>query len=112
MTTGPTPARNPEPATNTASVHIMCSARHKHRVTLPRYISMKDGGTRSSGSSLQNRRRRSMKMLVLILEVAAFVLFVLAGLGVPNPPRINFIGWGLALLTLAMLLGGPVVAPT
>ena len=44
-------------------------------------------------------------MLTLILLVFAFVLFVLAGLGMPQPARFNFIGWGLAFCTLAWLLG-------
>jgi hypothetical protein len=43
-------------------------------------------------------------MLTLILFVFAFVLFVLAGLGVPSSPRFNFIGWGLACVALAVLL--------
>jgi hypothetical protein len=42
-------------------------------------------------------------MLVLILLVLGFVLFLLAGLGVPQPPRLNFIGWGLACCVLAEL---------
>lgn len=44
-------------------------------------------------------------MLTLILLVFAFVLFVLAGLGVPSSPRFNFIGWGLACIVLAEILG-------
>lgn len=43
-------------------------------------------------------------MLILILLVFGFVFFVLAGLGVPAAPRFNFIGWGLALVTLAEIL--------
>jgi hypothetical protein len=45
-----------------------------------------------------------MGLLILILLVFAFVLFVLAGLGVPNPPRINFLGWGLACWVLVEIL--------
>jgi hypothetical protein len=43
-------------------------------------------------------------MLTLILLVFGFVLFVLAGLGVPNPSRFNLIGFGLACCTLAEIL--------
>ena len=43
-------------------------------------------------------------MLTLILLVFAFVLFVLAGLGMPQPSRFNFIGWGLAFCALAVIL--------
>jgi hypothetical protein len=44
-------------------------------------------------------------MITLILLVFGFVLFVLAGLGVPNPPvRWNFIGFGLACCALAEIL--------
>lgn len=39
-----------------------------------------------------------------ILLVAAFVLFVLAGIGIPSG-RYNLIGWGLACAMLAALLG-------
>jgi hypothetical protein len=39
-----------------------------------------------------------------ILLVAAFVLFVLAGLGIPSG-RFNLIAWGLACASLAALLG-------
>jgi len=54
-----------------------------------------------------------MPYLILILLVLAFVLFALAGLGVPySPPsapaRWNFIGWGLACMVLAEILArGP-----
>ena len=50
-------------------------------------------------------------MLTLILLVFAFVLFTLAGLGLPQPARVNFVGWGLACLTLAELLGRPGILP-
>jgi apolipoprotein N-acyltransferase len=45
-------------------------------------------------------------MITLILLAFAFVFFVLAGLGVPNPPRINFLGWSLALWVLTEILKG------
>ena len=35
----------------------------------------------------------------LFLRVLALVLFVLAGLGIPEPNRFKFLGWGLACLT-------------
>jgi hypothetical protein len=50
-------------------------------------------------------------MLSLILLVFAFVLFILAGLGLPQPTRFNFIGWGLAFLVLAELLGRSGLVP-
>ena len=37
----------------------------------------------------------------LFLIVLALVLFLLAGLGIPNPPRFNFGWFGLFFLTLA-----------
>jgi hypothetical protein len=46
-------------------------------------------------------------MVSIILLVFAFVLFVLAGLGVPwtpQPWRFNLIGWGLACWVLAEIL--------
>lgn len=43
-------------------------------------------------------------MITLILLVFGFVLFVLAGFGVPNPTRFNLIGFGLACCTLAEIL--------
>lgn len=40
----------------------------------------------------------------LIFLVLAFVLFLLAGLNIPTPPRLN-LGWlGLACLTLGLWL--------
>jgi len=50
-------------------------------------------------------------MLALILLIFGFVLFVLAGLGVPTPPRLNLLGWGLACVTLAVILerGAPLL---
>lgn len=43
-------------------------------------------------------------MIQTILLVFAFVFFVLAGLGVPSHPRINYLGWGLACWVLSILL--------
>jgi hypothetical protein len=43
-------------------------------------------------------------MLTLMLLVAGFVLFVLAGIGVPAS-RFNLIGFGLACWVLSELLG-------
>lgn len=42
--------------------------------------------------------------LEILLLVAAFILFVLATLGVSSPPRFNLIAAGLACATLAVLL--------
>lgn len=44
-------------------------------------------------------------MITLILLVFAFVLFILAGVGVPTAPRWNLVALGLACVTLAELLG-------
>lgn len=44
-------------------------------------------------------------MLATILFVAAFVLFVLATIGIPNPPRFNLLAAGLACLVGAQLFG-------
>ncbi len=43
-------------------------------------------------------------MLVMLCFAFALVLFVLAGLGVPSPPRFNLMAFGLALLTAAFML--------
>jgi hypothetical protein len=50
-------------------------------------------------------------MLSLILLVFGFVLFVLAGLGIPSPPRFNLLGFGLACWVLAEILrqGAPLI---
>lgn len=45
-------------------------------------------------------------MLTLILLVFAFVCFVLATVGVQNPPRFNLIAAGLAFWVLSVLLAG------
>jgi hypothetical protein len=42
--------------------------------------------------------------VALFLQVCGTVLFVLAGLGIPEAPRFRFIGWGLALWGLSFLL--------
>jgi len=49
-----------------------------------------------------------MALLPLILLVAAFVLFVLAALGVPSPPRFNLMAGGLACWVLSVMLAGHV----
>lgn len=45
-------------------------------------------------------------MTSLILLIAAFVLFLLAAVGVPSSPRFNLQSAGLACAALAMLLDG------
>lgn len=47
-----------------------------------------------------------MSPLALILMVFAFVFFALAAVNVPSPPRLNFIGAGLAFWVLAILFSG------
>jgi hypothetical protein len=42
----------------------------------------------------------------VFLEVVAAVLFLLAGIGVPEAPKFKFIGWGLFLLTFVVIFGG------
>lgn len=44
-------------------------------------------------------------MLSTIFLIAALVLFVLAGMGVPSPTRFQFIGWGLAFWVASILVG-------
>jgi hypothetical protein len=39
---------------------------------------------------------KGYSMFSLILMVAGLVLFILAGLGIPNPPRFNLMAFGLA----------------
>ena len=46
-----------------------------------------------------------MPIITLVLMVFGFVFFVLAGLGIPSPPRFQFIGFGLAAWILAAILG-------
>jgi hypothetical protein len=43
-------------------------------------------------------------MIVDILLIFALVMFVLAGLGVAAPRRLQWIGWGLAAWMLVVLL--------
>lgn len=45
-------------------------------------------------------------MISLALLIAAFVLFVIAAIGVPTPPRFNLMAAGLACWSLSLLLGG------
>lgn len=42
--------------------------------------------------------------LRVVFAVLALLLFLLAGLGIPEPPRIRFVPWGLVFLTLAFFL--------
>jgi hypothetical protein len=44
-------------------------------------------------------------MLTTILLVFAFVLFVLAALNIPSPPRLNLVGAGLACWVASTLFG-------
>jgi hypothetical protein len=50
-------------------------------------------------------QREGVAMLTTILLVAAFVLFVLATIGVPSPSRFNLTAAGLACLVGAQLFG-------
>lgn len=43
---------------------------------------------------------------VMILYVAAFILFVLAALNIPSPPRFNLMAAGLACLVAGMMVAG------
>jgi hypothetical protein len=47
-----------------------------------------------------------MPVLTVILLVAAFILFVLAAVGVASPPRFNFMAAGLAFWVLSVLMAG------
>jgi len=47
-----------------------------------------------------------MVTIGMILLVVALVLFILAGVGVPAPPRFNLVAFGLAFWVLAELIGG------
>lgn len=44
-------------------------------------------------------------MLSTVFLIVALVLFVLAAVGVPNPPRINLLAAGLAFWVAAGLIG-------
>jgi hypothetical protein len=45
-----------------------------------------------------------MPIFEIILLVLGFVLFVLAGLGIPSPSRFNFLSFGLAAWILVDLI--------
>jgi hypothetical protein len=47
-----------------------------------------------------------MGIISLVLMVLAFVCFIVATAGVPIPPRVNMQALGLALWSLAVILGG------
>ena len=51
-------------------------------------------------------------MLAMFLMMFGLVLFVLAGLGIPNPARFNFLSFGLACWILADIIAhvGPLSA--
>jgi hypothetical protein len=49
-------------------------------------------------------RRKVMVTVSLVLMVAAFILFILAALNVPSPPRFNLIAAGLAMWLLSVLI--------
>lgn len=42
--------------------------------------------------------------IVLFLMVLGLVLFLVAGLGIPEYPRFRYVGWGLFCVTLAFIL--------
>jgi hypothetical protein len=42
--------------------------------------------------------------LRLFLVVLALVLFALAGLGIPEPPRVRYLAWGLFFWLLSTLV--------
>ena len=44
-----------------------------------------------------------MNLITVVLLIFAFVLFVLAAIGVPSPPRFNLIAAGLAFWVLSLL---------
>lgn len=60
--------------------------------------------SRKGASVLWPADCNSCRMIVLILMVFAFVLFVLAMLGIPSPPRFNLMAGGLACWVLALLI--------
>lgn len=51
-----------------------------------------------------------MDVLTLFLLLLAVVLFGLAGFGVAGHPRFNLVAFGLACVTVVMVLGHPLVA--
>lgn len=48
-----------------------------------------------------------MLLVSLLLLIIAFVLFLFAAFSVTAPPRLNWIGLGLACCTLSVLLQSP-----
>lgn len=46
---------------------------------------------------------------MIILMAFAVVFLVLAGLGVPNPPRFQFGWWGMALWCIAEMWHGGII---
>jgi D-ribose pyranose/furanose isomerase RbsD len=47
-----------------------------------------------------------MGTVSLVLMVLAFIAFIVATAGFPIPPRVNMMALGLALWSLAVILGG------
>jgi hypothetical protein len=47
-----------------------------------------------------------MATISMILLIVALVLFVLAAIGIPQPPKFQFIAAGLAFWVFSILLGG------
>ncbi len=47
-----------------------------------------------------------MGTISLVLMVVAFICFIVATAGLPIPPRVNMMALGLALWSLALILGG------
>ena len=45
-------------------------------------------------------------MISLLFLIAAVVLFLLAALGMPSPPRFNILAGGLACMALSFLFAG------
>ncbi len=50
-----------------------------------------------------------MNLLPMFLYVLALVLFFLAAIGVPSPPRFNLMAGGLFCWLLANMIGGQLV---
>jgi hypothetical protein len=45
-------------------------------------------------------------VVISLLLLAALVCFILLGLGIPSPPRFQWLGWGLFFWCLWVALGG------
>lgn len=45
-------------------------------------------------------------MLSLVFLIASVILFIIATVGVPSPPRFNLLAAGLACLALSQLVAG------